>query len=164
MGNVASGATLRKFFFSYTLHLTVIMTFPLLTGLLILSLSMYYSSYFFLEASLLETLGDNASAEYLLGIILAVISLISVVFVISVILSSYIYAKNQFLIYAEEYFSNSIYDNPFRSIEKHQNQIGKNYSSKPPSPPQSFVAQQSQEGPLAKRYSDSSDRARWGPK
>lgn len=100
MESPPSSATLRKFFFSYTLHLTSIIIFPLLVGLIILFLSYYYASHFFLKATLLELVGENAEIEYIFAIFLGVVSLISVVFIISLLLSSFYYARNAFFTHA----------------------------------------------------------------
>ena len=164
MESSPSSATLRKFFFSYTLHLTSIIIFPLLVGLIILFLSYYYASHFFLKATLLELFGENAEIEYIFAIILGVVSLISVVFIISLLLSSFYYARNAFFTHANFFFSNSVYQNPFTKHGKNQTSSSPSYPIKPTSPPQSFNAQPTQNDALLQRYSDSSNRARWGPK
>lgn len=164
MGSPPTSTTLRKFFFSYTLHLTSIIIFPLLLGLIVLFLSSYYASHFFLKAALLELFGENAVVEYVFAILLAVISLISVVFIISLLLSSFYYARNAFFDHAKNFFNNSVYQNPFTQHVGTQKSNSPSYSQKPTSPPQSFNAQPTQSEALVQRYSDSSDRARWGPK
>ena len=163
MRRVPSGATLRKFYFSYTLHLTGIIAFPLLTGLLFLWLSSHYSLRFFAEASILDAFGKNATLEYIIAILLGVVSLICVVFIISIVLSSFFYAKNVFATHARDYFNNSVYQNPFSNVGNEQSSATVNHSTRPPAPPKAVPAT-NQNDSLAQRYSESSDRARWGPK
>ena len=163
MRRVPSGATLRKFYFSYTLHLTGIIAFPLVAGLLVLWLSSYWSFTYFAKASLLELFGQNATLEYIIAIFLGVVALIAVVFIISIVLSSFFYAKNVFATHARDYFNNSVYQNPFSNVGNEQSSATVNHSTRPPAPPRAVPAT-NQNDSLAQRYSESSDRARWGPK
>ena len=163
MRRVPSGATLRKFYFSYTLHITGIIAFPLLAGLLVLWLSHFYSLRFFAEASILDAFGKNATLEYTIASVLGVVALISIVFIISIVLTSFFYAKNVFATHARDYFNNFEYQNPFSNVGNAQGSTAVNQTTMPPAPPKAVpVARQNER--LAQRYSESSDRARWGPK
>jgi len=147
---------MRRFFLSYTLHLTSVIFIPFLAAVVLLAVGWYYTNRFLAEAIILDLLGEDSVLEYLLSFVFAIATLIFAVYLLSVALGAFHYAKNMFLPLKREFFGEQV--NLGHGYESSIQQA--TYPPKPTSPPPPSNVPSS----LTKAYAESSDRARWGPR
>ncbi len=157
-----SSTVLRRFHFSFAFHIMQISFGTLLFSILAIGLFSYGTSYFFIKGTILDVIGKNPILEYILAFICSIFALSSFLFFLSSLLSTYLYAKRTFTVYAEKYFVNEGYENPFKKMV-----VQPNMSAKPPIPQQLTETTASPINPpnpiLEQRFKDGADRARWGP-
>ena len=149
-------AAMRRFFLSYTLHLTSVIFIPFLVAIVLLSVGYYYTTRFFAAAVILDLFGEDPDLEYVLSFVFAIATLIFAVYLLSVALGAFHYAKNMFLPLKREFFGEQV--NPRHGHESSIQQA--TYPPKPTSPPPPSNVPSS----LTTAYAESSDRARWGPR
>ncbi len=147
---------MRRFFLSYTLHLTSVIFIPLLAAIVLLSIAYYYTTRYFGVALVLDLFGEDPVLEYVLAFVFAIVALISAVYLLSVALAAYHYAKNMFLPLKREFFDEQVH--PGHGYGSSIQQAS--YPPKPTTPPPPRNAPSS----LTTAYAESSDRARWGPR
>ncbi len=147
---------MRRFFLSYTLHITSVIFIPLLAAIFLLGVGYRYTIHFFGKAIILDLLGKDPVFEYLLSFVFAFATLILATFLLSVAIGAFHYAKNMFLPLKAEFFGEQVSPEDRYSSSTQQS----SYPPKPTSPPPPSNVP----SPLSTAYAESSDRARWGPK
>ena len=149
-------AAMRRFFLSYTLHLTSVIFIPFLVAIVLIAVGYYYTTRFFASAIILDLFGEDPVLEYVLSFVFAVATLILATFLLSVAIGAFHYAKNMFLPLKAEFFGEQVSPRDRYNSSSQQS----SYPPKPTSPPPPSNVP----SPLTTAYAESSDRARWGPK
>ena len=145
---------MRRFFLSYTLHLTSVFFIPFLIAIVLIAVGYYYTTWYFAAAVFLDLFGEDPTLEYVLSFLFAIGTLIVAVYLLSLTIGAFHYAKNMFLPLKREFFGEQVSHGKSASAER------ASYPPKPTSPPPpNNVA-----SPLTTAYAESSDRARWGPR
>ena len=145
---------MRRFFLSYTLHLTSVFFIPFVIAIVLIAVGYYYTTRFFAAAVFLDLFGEDPTLEYVLSFLFAIVTLIFAVYLLSVTVGAFHYAKNMFLPLKREFFGEQTSHGQSQSAQRGS------YPPKPTSPPPpTNVA-----SPLKTAYAESSDRARWGPR
>lgn len=147
---------MRRFFLSYTLHLTSVILIPFLVVIVLLAVGYYYTARFFAAAVILDLFGEDPVLEYVLSFIFAIVTLIFAVYLLSIVIGTFHYAKNLFSPLKREFFGEQV--SPGHGHNSSIQQAS--YPPKPTSPPPPSNVP----SPLTTAYAESSDRARWGPK
>ena len=148
---------MRRFFFSYTLHLTSVIFIPFMVAIFLLAIGFNYTNRFFAEALILDLYEEDPVVEYVLSFVFAFATLIFTVYLLSIVMGAYQYAKNMFLPFKQEFFG----EQEITPEKGHDPSIQHaSYPPKPTSPPKSNNVPST----LATAYAESSDRARWGPR